>query len=50
MAGRKEMVIPDEDMTEAETHIERDKERVKWPRLCADLRVGGPELEFLLLL
>lgn len=44
------MVIPDEDMTEAETHIERDKERVKWPRLCAHLRVEGPGLEFLLLL
>lgn len=38
LSGRKEMVIPDEDMTEAKTHIERDKERVKWPRLCADLK------------
>lgn len=50
LAGRKEMVILDEDMAEAKTHMGRDKDRGKWPRLCADLRAGRPGLGFLLLI
>lgn len=49
LAERKKAVILDEDMTEAKTHVTR-RERVKWSRIYAGLRVRRPGFRFSLII